>query len=347
MINYQTILSNYNKRGTLLKWLRTLQTALEEGALETVTTTTTDDSVVFHFGFADGTSVDSPPIQLEAGPPGTAATIEIGTVSTLPAGSDATVVNTGTTTDDVLDFGIPQGIAGQDGQDGQDGADGAAATIAVGTVSTLPAGSSATVTNSGTSSAAVFDFGIPQGANGDPGEVIEQIVPVETTTTASRPYAKDAYFVNNLGILVQATANIALGATIDSTNTTAANKTLSEALTDDMHGTFTEPAGLTAPSGITIVNSGKLKLGHIVIYELLLTGTPYAFTHQINNVIATGFESPAEIFLGSGVMNFYDYNNYLNSAHIVLNQSNLSLFGTASTDQTNNASVRGSLIYIV
>ena len=60
----------------------------------------------------------------------------------------------------------PQGIPGVDGKDGQDGA---AATISVGTTSTLPAGSSATVTNSGTSSAAVFDFGIPKGDKGDTG----------------------------------------------------------------------------------------------------------------------------------------------------------------------------------
>ena len=46
------------------------------------------------------------------------------------------------------------------------GAKGDAATIAVGTTTTLAAGSDATVTNSGTSSAAVFDFGIPKGADG-------------------------------------------------------------------------------------------------------------------------------------------------------------------------------------
>lgn len=243
MINYQTILSNYNERGTLLKWLRTLQTALEEGALETVTTTTTDDSVVFHFGFANGTSLDSPPIQLEAGPQGPegpegpegpqgpAATISIGSVTTLPAGSSATVVNSGTSGAAVFDFGLPEGDTGPQGEDGPQGP---AATVAIGTVTTLSPGSNATVTNSGTSSAAVFDFGIPQGAEGDPGEVVEQIVPIETTTTASRSYATDDYLVNSSGILVQATAAIALGATIDSTNTAAVNKTLSEALSSDI-----------------------------------------------------------------------------------------------------------------
>ncbi len=53
---------------------------------------------------------------------------------------------------------------------GEKGATGNAATIAVGTVSTGAAGSSAAVVNSGSSSAAVFDFTIPKGDKGDTGE---------------------------------------------------------------------------------------------------------------------------------------------------------------------------------
>lgn len=127
MINYNTILSSYDERGTLLKWLKTLQEALEGGALSSVTTTTGDDYVIFHFVFADGTSVNSPAIPLEAGPKGDkgdkgdtgpqgpAATVAVGTVETLPAGSDATVTNSGTSGAAVLNFGIPEGEAGQDG----------------------------------------------------------------------------------------------------------------------------------------------------------------------------------------------------------------------------------------
>lgn len=63
----------------------------------------------------------------------------------------------------------PQGIQGATGAAGADGSDGSAATIAVGTVTTGAAGSNATVTNSGTSAAAVFDFAIPQGATGATG----------------------------------------------------------------------------------------------------------------------------------------------------------------------------------
>ena len=59
--------------------------------------------------------------------------------------------------------------AGGIGAAGATGATGSAATVSLGTVSTLPAGSPATVTNSGTSLAAILNFGLPQGAAGAPG----------------------------------------------------------------------------------------------------------------------------------------------------------------------------------
>lgn len=59
---------------------------------------------------------------------------------------------------------------GKQGADGAPGADGKAATIAVGSVTTGEAGSAASVVNSGTESAAVLDFTIPQGAKGEHGE---------------------------------------------------------------------------------------------------------------------------------------------------------------------------------
>ena len=59
-----------------------------------------------------------------------------------------------------------------DGEGGSSGGGGAgtAATIEVGTVTTGEAGSSAAVTNSGTTSAAVFDFVIPRGDKGEKGD---------------------------------------------------------------------------------------------------------------------------------------------------------------------------------
>ena len=80
------------------------------------------------------------------------------------------------------------------------GATGPAATVTVGTVTTGSAGSSATVTNIGTSGAAVLDFSIPRGdagavgANGtDPG--IRWLFDTSTTTNAD-PGAGDLRFNN-------------------------------------------------------------------------------------------------------------------------------------------------------
>lgn len=61
------------------------------------------------------------------------------------------------------------GVIGADGLAGADGAAGIAATIAVGTTTTGAPGSSASVVNSGTDSAAVFDFTVPQGPTGATG----------------------------------------------------------------------------------------------------------------------------------------------------------------------------------
>ena len=62
-----------------------------------------------------------------------------------------------------------QGPVGSTGPTGPTGASGTAATIAVGTVQTGVVGSSGSVTNSGTSTAAIFDFSLPRGDTGPAG----------------------------------------------------------------------------------------------------------------------------------------------------------------------------------
>lgn len=73
--------------------------------------------------------VNNGPLQGAQGPqgdPGSAATIEIGTVTTAPAGSDAAVTNSGTSSAAVLNFTIPQGATGPQGPAGVDGSPGPA-----------------------------------------------------------------------------------------------------------------------------------------------------------------------------------------------------------------------------
>ena len=100
------------------------------------------------------------------GAPGASATVNIGTVTTLPPGSPATVENVGSPSNAVFSFGLPTGPQGAPGTNGTNGTNGTAATITVGTVTTGAPGSSATVTNVGTPNAATFDFSIPRGADG-------------------------------------------------------------------------------------------------------------------------------------------------------------------------------------
>lgn len=88
-----------------------------------------------------------------------AATITVWSTTTGTPWSSASVTNSWTSSAAVLNFTIPQWAKWEPWEDGQDWA---AATITVGTTTTLPAWSSATVTNVGTSQDAILNFGIPK-----------------------------------------------------------------------------------------------------------------------------------------------------------------------------------------
>jgi hypothetical protein len=60
----------------------------------------------------------------DKGDQGDAATIAAGTTSTLAAGSSATVTNSGSSSDAVFDFGIPEGVKGDKGDQGDQGIQG-------------------------------------------------------------------------------------------------------------------------------------------------------------------------------------------------------------------------------
>lgn len=80
--------------------------------------------------------------------------------------SVATITFSGLTTGVCVISTGSQGPNGTNGTNGTNGSNGAAATVAVGTVTTGAAGSSAAVTNVGTSAAAVFNITIPRGDTG-------------------------------------------------------------------------------------------------------------------------------------------------------------------------------------
>lgn len=131
MILKETILSAFTERGTLLKWLKKVEAALNNAVLTDISVEQVSATQVkLKFTFENGDFVESP-------------------VLTLPRGE--------------------KGEKGEDGKDGLDG-EGIAATIEVGTVTTGAAGTNASVTNVGTEQRAVLNFVIPRGDTGASGE---------------------------------------------------------------------------------------------------------------------------------------------------------------------------------
>ena len=109
---------------------------------------------------------------------GITPTLKVGSTTTGNAGTNATVTMTDSNNVYTLNFVIPKGEkgdtgakgeAGAKGQDGVKGADGITPTLRVGTVTTLAAGSNATVTMSENNNVYTLNFGIPKGNKGDTG----------------------------------------------------------------------------------------------------------------------------------------------------------------------------------
>ena len=139
MINYETILSTFDDKLTLMQWLQKVEQALEGAGLESVEIhQQTPTTAYFKFVFADGTSVTTPSITLPRGPKGD--TGEAGATGATGNGI-ASITKTGTsglvdtytilyTNGSTQTFTVtngaqgPQGIQGPQGETGATGATG-------------------------------------------------------------------------------------------------------------------------------------------------------------------------------------------------------------------------------
>lgn len=122
--------------------------------------------------------------------------ISVGTTTTGQPWTNASVENVGTSTNAIFNFVIPRGDKGEKG-DEWDKWD--AATIQVGTTTTGSAGTNASVSNSWTSSNAVFNFVIPRGDKGDTWDTGNGIIntvknKVWKVTTVTFTYANGSTF---------------------------------------------------------------------------------------------------------------------------------------------------------
>jgi hypothetical protein len=198
----------------------------------------------------------------------------------------------------------PQGATGSTGAKGDTGTTGAtgatgnpgtAATVAVGTTTTGAAGSSATVANSGTTSAAVFDFTIPRGNTGDTGSAAT--VAVGSTTTGA---AGTSASVTNSGTSSAATFNFTIpqgqpgtpGATSTATplalGTAAAGTGTLGSKDDHVHPTT--GVGLTANPLSQFAATTSAQLAGVVSDETGSGALVFANTPTINGptITATG-----------------------------------------------------------
>lgn len=136
-------------------------------------------------------------------------------------------------------IGNIKGPKGDTGAQGPQGATGPGATIEVGTVSTTAYGNTAQVTNSGTATAAVLDFVIPQGKPGEQttkmsGLTLDTVTastakyPIPATgDTGSVAWGKVIKFFNDAKTAISSKINIS--DIVNNLTSTATNKPLSAA----------------------------------------------------------------------------------------------------------------------
>ena len=192
------------------------------GTNASVTNTGTPGAAVFNFAIPRGDKG-------ETGSTGPANTLTIAGVTTGAPGSSASVSVGGTAPNQTLTFSIPRGDTGATGEKGDAGN---AATISLGTVTTGAAGSSVSITNTGTSSAAVYNFTIPRGDKGEKGDT--------GNTGPANSLTVDSVTTGAAG----SSASVVLGGT-------APNQTISFTIPRGEKGEVgnTGPIGETGPAG--------------------------------------------------------------------------------------------------
>jgi hypothetical protein len=235
---------------------------------------------------------------------GVIASTSVGTTTTGAAGTSASVTNSGTSLDAVLNFTIPRGDTG---------ATGTAATIAAGTTTTTAPGTNATVTNVGTSGAAIFDFGIPRGAGVNSGGSAGQVL----TKASGTDY--DTTWTTIIGTLNYQ------GSWDASTNT----PTLTSSVGTNGYYYVVGTAGSTNLNGITdwlvgdwaifngsvwqkldqtnLVTSVAGRTGAVVLSNTDISGLGTMSTQNANAVAITGGTESSVTHTGDTIGNYLDY----------------------------------------
>jgi hypothetical protein len=166
---------------------------------------------------------------------------------------------------------------------GVTGPTGPSSTATIGTVSTLAAGATATVNNSGTTTAAVYNFGIPQGVTGPTGPV--------GATGATGPSV-----TGPTGAAGAAGANSTVPGPTGPVGATGAVGPTGAA------STVTGPSGVISVTG-AITNSGTSTAANIGINQSLITIANTQVTglgtSSVKDIPATGNASTSQVVYGT------------------------------------------------
>ena len=197
-------------------------------------------------------------------------------------------------------IGNVKGQTGAQGAQGEQGIQGIAATVRAGAVTTVPYGQNARVTNSGTTSDAVFDFVIPQGRPGEQTTKIDNLTidaitepstefPVPAVgDNGSTLFGKVAKWFSDMSALVATKLNAS--AVVNNLTTTDSGyaldarqgKTLKDT-TDAIQATavtnYSSLLDSTVATGtVNLIQIGKVGIYNFDITLLIGTGTPKLMT---------------------------------------------------------------------
>ncbi len=220
------------------------------------------------------------------GPTGIGGTTAAGTTTTLASTEDASVTEaTGSTPESTIwDFGIPQGIQGVIGLTGD------AATISVTpTTITGNAGTDASVANTGTTSAADYEFTIPRGDKGDKGDAGTGLIfqgyedpAVVVTLTATE--IGEAYTANVSGVDSDGTA-MAIDDVMVAEDLASPSHWVTIGAIQGPQGTQGE-TGARGPAGLVPVGERTVAEVNALDFATLPTGTIFIMTDA--GTITTG-----------------------------------------------------------
>jgi len=176
----------------------------------------------------------------------TGTTVQVGTVSTLSAGSSATVTNKGTAYAAVLDFGIPAGSTGPAGS---------SPSISIGTVTTGAAGSSASVKANTVSGGVSLDFTIPAGATGATGSTSYTLPAASSTVLGGVKQGSNVTIAADGTLSVAAPVTSLAASAITGLSAVATTGSASD-LSAGTIASARLPAATTSAAGAVIVGSG-------------------------------------------------------------------------------------------